>query len=407
MKNTHSTFWDSKAIKTFGSLGLAASMMSFLLLLTLLGTLEQMNMGIYQVQKKYFESLFVTECFGYPIFLPGGMLCMVIFTLNLMVGGILRLRLNKNNIGVFIIHVGIALMMSAGLVKLMAGQEGYLRLLEGDKSSEYVSHHEWEIAVFEDVPGEIKEYTLHERHWRHSDAKDTPEALVMSGNADLPFDLHLDFMHDNCMPEEIEPGNSSMDSTYVLDGWTLSARPMDAENERNLPGLRIWTSPMGSNDAQEISEVSFLYGGQYLPWTFQAEGKDHAVALRKVRHSMPFSIELDNFEKVDYPGISMAKEFRSDVTQASNGTSRKVRIEMNDPLRDQGLILFQSSWGPPNAKPGDTLYSVFAVVHNPSDHWPLYSCIIIGIGMALTFTQKFVAYGRRQSKRRKESPDEA
>ena len=204
MKNTHSTFWDSKAIKTFGSLGLAASMMSFLLLLTLLGTLEQMNMGIYQVQKKYFESLFVTECFGYPIFLPGGMLCMVIFTLNLMVGGILRLRLNKNNIGVFIIHVGIALMMSAGLVKLMAGQEGYLRLLEGDKSSEYVSHHEWEIAVFEDVPGEIKEYTLHERHWRHSDAKDTPEALVMSGNADLPFDLHLDFMHDNCMPEEIE-----------------------------------------------------------------------------------------------------------------------------------------------------------------------------------------------------------
>ncbi|MBT5737473.1 MAG: hypothetical protein HOI29_02745, partial [Planctomycetes bacterium] len=117
--------------------------------------------------------------------------------------------------------------------------------------------------------------------------------------------------------------------------------------------------------------------------------------------SMPFSIRLDNFEKVDHPGISMAKEYRSDVTQKAAASQRKVRIEMNDPLRDQGLILFQSSWGPSNAAPDAELYSVFTVVRNPSDQWPLYSCIVIGIGMAITFIQKFLAYSKKQAKQHK------
>jgi cytochrome c biogenesis protein ResB len=117
---------------------------------------------------------------------------------------------------------------------------------------------------------------------------------------------------------------------------------------------------------------------------------------------MPFSIRLDNFEKVDHPGIATAKEYRSDVTQRTGQDDRRVRIEMNDPLRDKGLILFQSSWGPQNAAPGDELFSVFSVVRNPSDHWPLYSCIVIAIGMAITFIQKFLAYSKRQAKKMKE-----
>jgi hypothetical protein len=72
------------------------------------------------------------------------------------------------------------------------------------------------------------------------------------------------------------------------------------------------------------------------------------------------------------------------------------------PLRDKGLILFQSSWGPQDAAPGDDLFSVFSVVRNPSDHWPLYSCIVIAIGMAITFIQKFLAYSKQQAKTLKE-----
>ena len=99
MNSSSSSVWDSKIVKSFGSLGLAATMMTFLLILTFLGTMDQTNMGIYQAQKKYFESWFVLDAWapwGSPMIpLPGGMLCMIIFTANLLVGGVLRLRLNK------------------------------------------------------------------------------------------------------------------------------------------------------------------------------------------------------------------------------------------------------------------------------------------------------------------------
>lgn len=393
MNQSKHPLWDSRFIKSFGSLGLAASMMSFLLLLTFLGTMDQMNMGIYQAQKKYFESLIVTDPWGMGFaILPGGMLCMIIFTMNLLVGGILRLRLSKNNLGVFIIHVGIALMMSAGLVKLMAGNDGFLRLWENQKASEYISHHEWEISVFQADTGAVTENTLHETYWRGANS------LSVAPADGVPFTLNLEYLHGNCRPQQLTAGESLPAETVVIDDWFLKSEAMDPENERNMPGLVAWIEN-GSEKTDSAEGRTFLWGGQNYPWTFQIDDQTWVVALRKVRHSMPFTIQLDDFEKVDYAGISMAKEFRSDVTQISEGSQRKVRIEMNDPLRDQGLILFQSSWGPPDAKPGDELFSVFAVVHNPSDHWPLYSCIIIAIGMALTFTQKFMAYGRRQTKR--------
>ncbi|MEZ0230576.1 MAG: hypothetical protein ACAI25_18285, partial [Planctomycetota bacterium] len=85
--------------------------------------------------------------------------------------------------------------------------------------------------------------------------------------------------------------------------------------------------------------------------------------------------------------------YKSDVlvTDAA-GKQRGAKIEMNQPLRDGGLIVFQSSWGPENAPPNTPLYSGFAVVKNPSDQWPLWSCIVIAIGMIIAFGQKLVRY---------------
>ena len=77
----------------------------------------------------------------------------------------------------------------------------------------------------------------------------------------------------------------------------------------------------------------------------------------------------------------MPRVFKSDVLVRAEGSQpESMLIEMNAPLRRDGVIAFQSSWGPQNAGPGDRLFSVFTVVENPSDQWPLWSCIVIGIG---------------------------
>lgn len=387
-----------RILRLFGSQGLAALMMLFLLILTFLGTLEQTEHGLYQVQKKYFESWFLIHHLGsVPIPLPGGLLCMIIFSVNLMVGGIIRLRVSRRNFGNFIIHVGIAVMMAAGLVKMVASDEGHLTLWENQQSSEYISHHKWELVVFETGQDAVVEYRIGENRWKNTNG--TALVSAQPGTADrnprgLPFGLELTGALTNCRP--MPAGPRWQPDSPAVDGWALMKLDLEAENERNTPGLLVRMQPTADQDA--TAQQALLWGRQNYPWTFQAQDRTFAMVLRKVRHSMPFSIRLDNFEKVDHAGIATAKEFRSDVTQNSQGVDRQIRIEMNDPLRDQGLVLFQSSWGPSNAGPGDDLYSVFAVVRNPSDYWPLYSCIVIAVGMAIAFIQKFLNYSKRQAR---------
>jgi hypothetical protein len=43
--------------------------------------------------------------------------------------------------------------------------------------------------------------------------------------------------------------------------------------------------------------------------------------------------------------------------------------------------------------------STLAVVKNPADRWPLYSCIIISAGLLIHFTQKLTKYLRAENRR--------
>ena len=90
-----------------------------------------------------------------------------------------------------------------------------------------------------------------------------------------------------------------------------------------------------------------------------------------------------------------AEDPRSDITVFADDTEQGHRIEMNEPLRRDGVIMFQASYGPPDAGPGDRMYSVFQVVENPSDQWPLISCIVIGIGLMWHFGAMQLRYIRR------------
>src|SRR4030095_16812786 len=56
-------FW-KKLSSTLSSFGFAAILLVFLMLLTWLGTLEQVEKGLYETQKKYFESIFLVHDAG-------------------------------------------------------------------------------------------------------------------------------------------------------------------------------------------------------------------------------------------------------------------------------------------------------------------------------------------------------
>ena len=92
--------------------------------------------------------------------------------------------------------------------------------------------------------------------------------------------------------------------------------------------------------------------------------------------------------------------FSSDVIVTEPDVSpRPVKIAMNEPLRSRGLVLYQASWGPSNARPGDPLFSTLSVVQNPADQYPLYACIVIAIGLLLHFSRKLLGYMRTEARR--------
>jgi hypothetical protein len=46
------------------------------------------------------------------------------------------------------------------------------------------------------------------------------------------------------------------------------------------------------------------------------------------------------------------------------------------------------------------MFSVFAVVRNPSDQVPLYACIVIGMGLLIHFGRKLVFYLKAEARKR-------
>jgi len=73
---------------------------------------------------------------------------------------------------------------------------------------------------------------------------------------------------------------------------------------------------------------------------------------------------------------------------------------MNEPVRHDGYVLFQTGWGPQTFPLRPDLYSEFTVVENPSDQWPKWACYLIGIGLLFHFSlrlKRYVANLRQQS----------
>jgi len=369
------------------SYGTACVLLIFLFLLTLFGTLEQVDDGLYAVQKKYFESWFLVHQLGsVPIPLPGGMVCMGLLGWNLIAGGLIRIRKSRATVGNIIIHVGILIMLAAGLVKLKASDDGYLRLYEGEESEEYVSYFLWEVVVFDaDSEGQVAEFVVSDEQLRL--AGDEPVRVTHDL---VPFELELRHFRENVRP-------TREDAELPLAGeWRMLEQEREQEAEANIAGVYATARSAGGE------ETAILWGITERPWVTEVGGRRWAVLLRHKRYRMPFQIHLDKFTKLEHPGTAIASEYSSDVTQSSGGKERAILIRMNEPLRDEGLVLFQSSWGPPNAREGDRLFSVFSVVRNPSDHWPLYSCIVIGVGLLITFTQKLRRYVSAQNAQRAE-----
>ncbi len=375
-----------------GSFHLSVALFVLMLVATRLGTLAQTRIGLIEAQHKYFESLLyrqdLFEIAGrdFSIWLPGGLLLMVTLFVNLTIGGIVMLKRSWSRAGILIAHLGIIFLLAAGLVKFLASDEGMLILFEGQQSNEYISDHDWEIVVEEVAgDGEVRQWVVPQSEFTDR----VGDRSATFHEAGLPFALTVSHYVPNAsvMPK----GPMFSVDVPVVDGFFVRSQKKEKEAGWNMAACYATVEKPGAPP-----EDGILWGNARAPWTVTAGDRAFGISLRKKRFPMPFTIRLEDFRHEFHPGTRMPRKFESDITVIGDGPPTPVEIKMNEPLRRGGIVVFQSTWGPQDAMPGQPLFSGFSIVRNPSDQWPLIGCIVIAIGMLIQFGLKLLRYVRRE-----------
>src|SRR5271163_741034 len=91
-------------VKFFTSLRLTVVLLAFAILLVFIGTLAQVDEGLYNAQERYFRQWFIFgfDLFGWkiPLLLPGGYLIGTMLVLNLVAAHLHRFQLSTKKIGI-------------------------------------------------------------------------------------------------------------------------------------------------------------------------------------------------------------------------------------------------------------------------------------------------------------------
>ena len=387
------TISPKRVFRFLASYGVTVVLLLLLSVLTFLGTLEQVDQGLYAVQKKYFESLFLVHGFFgvVPVPLPGAFLLMIFLAVNLTCGTILRAPKGWRHAGILLTHAGILVLLAGSFVTFKFSERGHITLYEGDVWDHFVSYDAWEIAMApEGAGGPVTERIIPGKDFTHMGREDA----VPFHAGDLPFDLVLRGYTPNARPVPAAAAKTPPDT--VVDGYLLEDQDLAADAEQNIPGVYVTLA----EKATETVHRGILWGAAKSPWTLDVGGQRWTLDLRRQVSSLPFAVRLDKFTRELYPGSNIPKAFKSDVTTIDGDIQQQIQISMNAPLRYKGYTLYQASWGPPNAGPGDRLYSSLAAVRNPAEQFPLYACCVICFGLLIHFCQKLVGYLHTEARKR-------
>jgi hypothetical protein len=402
---TKTKSWPQLLFGFFSSFKLATVVLVFMTIITLFGTLDQVDNGLHAAKLKYFHSFFVIEkLFGtVPIILPGGLILMIVLFINMVMGAIIKVRKRWRGAGNLISHCGMLMLLAGGFITWAFSTDGYMALYPGMQSSRVESYRDWQLEV---LP--LDDSGISEKAWiLEAEVLETLGENVSPTftNADLPFDIVFNGYTRNGTPVPTSAPIAAQIKGRVIDGFVLSPQAMVPEAEQNLPACYIEFRPKSGGDPIE----AILWAGSYrfdpkenpMPFRFEVDGKPYGALLAKKSWTVPFSVRLDKFIFERHPGVSTARNYESRVTRFESGESDKaLEIKMNEPMRHAGYTFFQESFGPADAAEGEEMYSQFAVANNPADQWPLWALLITGVGLGIHFVIMLVQFTQRSRQKR-------
>jgi len=336
----------------------------WMIILVFFGTIAQKDIGLYASQLKYFSSYFFL--LGGFIPLPGGRLVLLIMTINLASSLFKKNLWRFKKIGIIIVHIGGLLLLLGGGITAQFSSEGNMVIAEGETSNYVDDYFDMELAFINTSLKDSLEYTVF----------DAP--LLIEGNTIeyKKFNIEIkiiSFIENVRIESRISPAESIYKG-FLKDFVILPQKP-EIEATQNRPGIVLKLSGLSLDE----DGIYALFLGQKTPDTFTINGDLFFTEFRKKRTYLPFSINLLDFEKIMHPGTNVAKSYSSEINLVENDISRRVLIQMNEPLRYQGYTFYQASF----IDGLDKETTVLATVKNYGRLFPYISSIIMSIGLLI------------------------
>ncbi len=409
-----------KIIKFFTSLRLTVVLLAFAIVLVFIGTLAQVDEGLYNAQARYFRQwiIFGLDLFGHkiPLILPGGYLIGTMLLLNLLAAHIYRFQLSTKKIGIQLAHSGVILLLVGQLATDMFAHESQIRFTVGETKSYAESSLDYELAFSTDAGANSEQViTIPEKLLAHSDE---------IKNENLPFTIRVKKFWKNSEPNFRAPMMQNappLTTNGVAVNFDFKAvaetKTMD---DKNVPAALIeivgpngslgdwivsgWTADAGMLEALQQSYARQLgadmtkqiIGNLTQPQSIFVNGKKFTFALRPERNYLSFSLRLLKATHTVYDGTDIPKGFRSRVQlqNPQTGENRAVEIYMNAPLRYAGLTFYQYQMtaGQMAEAAGATPSSVLQVVRNPSWLTPYLGCALVATGLIVQFLFHLVGF---------------
>ncbi len=367
------------------SLKLTVALIIFSCLLILAATLDQVNLGIWAVQEKYFRTFVVywqTGDLNLAIF-PGGYTIGGLLLINLLGAHFYRFQWTWRKTGIWLAHAGLIILLIGELLTGLFQDDYYLRLNEGETRNYSESHRLVELALIDtSAPDTDTVVAIPEELLTRKESLQHPK---------LPFrvtvksyfqnsNLHMIAPHDASAPSEANQG-------VGLQYMATAQPPTFKSDTRNLPSAYVELA--GTEGPIGTWLVSTMLDD---PQTFTHAGRTWKMTLRFARHYKPYSLTLLKFSHDRYAGTEIPKNFSSRIrlTTPDGRDDREVLIYMNNPLRYAGLTFYQAGFE------NNDRTTILQVVRNPSWLMPYIACIVMTLGLLIQFGIHLFAFVTRR-----------
>ena len=367
----------------FVSLKLTVVLILLSIILILVATLDQVNLGIWVVQAKYFNTFAVHWPVGDVMLavFPGGYTLGGLLLVNLVAAHVYRFSWSWKKLGIWLVHAGLVLLLVGQLLTGLWQDEYQLRLDQGDTKNYSEAYRSVELAItdisdpkFDEVVAIPEVPLVHKTPVQH------PR---------LPFRVTVrDYLPNAALREMVGmPLGNNAATRGVGPQVAVTPLPLTFKtDERNLPAAYVELAgpegPIGT----------WLAAPQLVAQRFEYGGRTWKIALRFARHYHPYTLTLLKFTHDRYPGTEIPRNFSSrlKLTTPDGRDDREVLIYMNNPLRYDGMTFYQAGFE------NNDRTTVLQVVRNPSWQLPYIACGVMALGLVWQFGFHLVSFVTRR-----------